>query len=68
MILRVIFLNKDGLKYSSVRHFNTIKICCVNFVTEEKDWSSFTSAVSLVCLINVFWTLAVGKIIALSVL
>lgn len=68
MILRVIFHNKDGLKYSSLRHFNAIKIGCVNFVTEEKDCSSFTSAVSLVGLINVFWILAVGKMIALSVL
>lgn len=68
MILRVAFLNKDGLNCSSVRHFNTIKICCVNFVTEGKHWSSFTLAVSLVGLINVSWTLVVGKIIALSVL
>lgn len=65
MILRVVFLNKDGLKYSSVKHFTAIEIFYVNFVTEGKDWSSFTLAISLVYIINVFWTLAVGKVIAL---
>ena len=37
------------------------KICCVSFVSEGKNWSSFALTVALVCIININWAPAIGK-------